>query len=274
MEKILGSKIKPNLSNFSKEELINLLSGNSVCLDDKFEDLNKEELEKIIHKQWEEHLIYNDLSEPIECLFCYNYITNSDFMILKCSHYSHSTCFFNYLCTNLQHDNKIDLEIKLNLFRCPNCRSYLTEQIEKKYNDNFQLVESESESDLEENEVQQVITLGHDIGDIEFNLGYDDDLINNFIRTNPVQINNNTSDYPNLIRQHINRIDNLFITNNLFNTQSIMFDNGINFSNSLIFENLNVLNQLYDSDENNNGGNNENNSQTDSTNISDYSNNL
>lgn len=131
---ILNERLPPQLSKYSTDELIDSLREYYLEMDDvdninKIENIkNKIDCENIIINLWNSHSICN-ISDECECVFCFNVITNSDNLTMKCGHISHSSCFFNYLFTNFN-NNSTQKDKVTNLFRCPTCRKYLTEQIE------------------------------------------------------------------------------------------------------------------------------------------------
>jgi len=137
---ILKNKIKPNLTNYSIDELKIMIFNyfqNSNPNDnlENIENKNKFELDEIIIKLWNNYPISNNNSDIINCVVCFNPITNSDNLLMRCNHQIHSSCFFNYLFTNLTNNN-FNSNTLSNLFRCPECRNYLTEHINNVKNQN------------------------------------------------------------------------------------------------------------------------------------------
>jgi len=115
----------------------------NLILENEVEYLKKKILINYLNGLWKKIPIIDEFGEITECVICLNHITNCDNICFQCEHKTHSTCFFNYLFTNLKniynnsnnsnnYDNSNDSTIHHNLiklFRCPNCRNYLTDTI-------------------------------------------------------------------------------------------------------------------------------------------------
>lgn len=143
---ILESKIKPNLDSYTLDELHQIVEETKINLMEsgKYNDFEKlldikdktrADIVELLYNLWLDYPLYDNMMNEIECVICLGIITNQDNMILKCSHYLHSSCYMNYLFTNITkiekntyYDNNTFVKIK-NLFRCPKCRDYLTNLI-------------------------------------------------------------------------------------------------------------------------------------------------
>jgi hypothetical protein len=256
---LLESRLKPDLNKFSYEELyqmcidfnndneyylsqskytsntINLI--NSICQKMDIIENNNENNEKNLKKiidwicdLWKKLPLLNNNFEVIDCGICLGFITNCDYICFQCEHLTHSSCFLNYLFSNIKNDtNKL-----LNLFRCPNCRNYLTSNIQ---------------------------TCAH-----EFNNGENENDIDNYDYNN----SNNNENY-NIITQQYDLTENS-IDNYLNNNLNILFQNNrynLNLNNNYIdYLTLNNSN-IYISDTNSDCDSNSNNSFDADTDFSD-----
>ncbi len=113
---ILNSKIKPDLTELTNEQILQILETNNI-ITDKLNDRNH--LINLIIKIWSEHKYY----DSIDCPICLDYITNIDHMVTKCGHYFHSTCYTKYIVKSIINDKNKEL-------KCPQCRDILIENIQ------------------------------------------------------------------------------------------------------------------------------------------------
>lgn len=161
--KLIEYRTKPDLSKYTLQELtqifINLTHEKNEYLDEikniyplntikiienilnsviKIEpdDITNKMLINWLEDFWNKLPLLNNNNDMIECGICLNYITKNDCIIFKCNHLTHTTCFLNYLYANLK-INKIELE---KFFRCPNCRTFLTENVQKSF-EHYELLE-------------------------------------------------------------------------------------------------------------------------------------
>jgi len=109
INQILNSKIKPDLTNLSNEQLLYLLNQNSIKINNQ-EDRN--ELVNKIYDLWNNHSYF----DSIDCPICLDTVTNSNHLITQCGHYFHTTCYTKYL---------IKCSSKNNDINCPQCRNNL-----------------------------------------------------------------------------------------------------------------------------------------------------
>lgn len=153
LEQIICYKTKPELNKYTLEELKEIIVKDDKKRFNKILDLINETVTETeteinslkkniineIYELWKNNPINN--SEDLnECMFCFSQITNSDNMIMKCEHQSHSSCFFKYLYTNfnsiLLDKNDYDIKEKKinNIFRCPKCRKDLIDILSDNFN--------------------------------------------------------------------------------------------------------------------------------------------
>jgi len=196
---IFKNKIKPNLINYSSDELKFIINNyfiiNKKLLENtiNLENMTRIELELEIIKLWKNYPISNNDFEIINCTICLNPITNSDNLLLRCNHLLHSSCYFNYLFTNfIEINNKTN---KLtNFFRCPECRNYLTENIQT-YNEN-----SNNQTELETYgfvNYENIVILQNETNNYEYDsdLNLDINLISGLWESNTRISNNNSINY-------------------------------------------------------------------------------
>lgn len=124
MDKILESKCKPDLTNYSYEELFESVSKYDTKITN-YENKSKAELVKIIIDLWKNRAIGIDISCPI----CLELVSNGDNMITDCCHYFHSSCMIKYILSS-----KVKKNFKKNKnITCPQCRKifYSNESLHK-----------------------------------------------------------------------------------------------------------------------------------------------
>ena len=235
--KLLKYKIKPNLSHYTFDQLTNIyielndkkdnwldkiqniLPENTlnivknifndikiINLNRKTETENKKILINWIDDLWTKLPLLDDTNNIVECVICLNYINNNDFMIFKCNHITHTTCFLNYLFSNLKNNSHIDADVE-KLFRCPNCRIFLTDMVKKSFGQN--------------------------------ELGNEYEADNEYVLEN----NYYGDEYNNLILQEYNLVANMLDNHTLNNV--FRMSNNIGFgSNAIIYHNDRNITQL------------------------------
>lgn len=204
-----------NIDSVENEKIQNLVFSNEP------EYVKKKILINYLLELWKKIPIIDGCGEIIDCMICLNYITNYDHIYFQCEHIIHSTCFFNYLFTNLKNNNNNAINKNLiKLFRCPNCRNSLTDTINeytKEYeNLNENQINNENQNDNEnqidnENENDEYYSsIEHQYGDEfnnfiihEYNLFANN--IGNQIMNNFFRISDNLNNYhPNIYDDQIN----------------------------------------------------------------------
>lgn len=238
---ILKNKSKPYLSKYTLEQLkkiyFNFIENKLMFKSDIVHNIIENNHEKIkeiinIHDEktqlklfvanindlWENFPVFNNSNEIIDCVICLNNITNSNNITFQCNHITHSTCFLDYLFSNLKNIfynmNTFNSNEKITkLFRCPQCRNYLTKSIENSLiaNNDLNIFDSNIDifnEDINLNENIQIEQeyLNEDILLQEYNLlanSLDDTILNNFISFSySFEISNNNS----IISSNNNRI--------------------------------------------------------------------
>jgi hypothetical protein len=238
---LLKNKIKPDLSNYTYNELydmyikfnedknnylsilkypentiniINDICNNSKFIENNLMDFNKKIIIDKIDNLWKKLPLLNSNRELINCAICLEIITNSNYIYFVCEHITHSSCFLNYLFYNLKNNNNDFIK----LFRCPNCRNYLTDNI-LKYSNKDNSVNNSTNNYIEilgENYSDIVQEYGDESNNFilqEFNL------IENCINNNSVNNLFRTFNTNNRITSNIdiNLIPNIVVINNYDN---------------------------------------------------------
>ena len=186
----------------------------NLIFSNEHEFVKKKILINCLNDLWKKIPIIDECGEKIDCVICLNYITNCDNISFLCEHRTHSTCFFNYLFTNLK-NNSDDCDDSTNddlikLFRCPNCRNGLTDTIiehineytNENMNDNLNLnFEQQYEDELNNFILQEYDLFSDNIGDqvsnVFLGISNNSNLFSNYINfmTNPNIIMDNKDKY-------------------------------------------------------------------------------
>jgi len=262
---LLENKTKPDLSNYSYEELykmcinfdedkkkylpllnysldtVNLL--NEIFINNKFTDINLTNIKTIndkIYDLWKKIPLLSLNGDLSNCVICLDVITNNNLIIFKCEHMTHSSCFFDYLFSNLKKNSKDFIK----LLKCPNCRNYLTDEILKYSN------EYDSDTNFNDNDNDNIEFLFNE-NNVQVEEQYGDES-NNFI----------LREY-NLIENTINN----YLVNNLFRTYNVNQNDNItnNFNN--IISNVIVVDDYDNYGDNYNQVNSDNDSSSDDSSI-------
>lgn len=152
---------------------------------------------------WTKLPLLDNVGDIVECVICLNYINKNDCTTFKCNHMTHTTCFLNYLFSNLKNNSYIDGDKGVEkIFRCPNCRFFLTDTIKKSFEQN---------KNTNEYEVNNEYILNNNYNNIEPEYG---------------------DEYNNLILQEYNLVANL-LDNNMLNNVFRM-SNNVGFNSNVI----------------------------------------
>ena len=249
IKQILTYRTKPDLSKYTLDDLkLFLQKINKTNDSDRDENTNRNYLEDKIIQMWNSNPILDDnTNEIVECMFCFNPITNSDFITIKCNHQSHSSCFFKYLYVNFneinsKNNNSDNNEIKINnLFRCPVCRNNLTDNVDlfndnvdlfndnvDLFNDNIVIINNDDYENYENYDNEQIYSnniTGNILQNIGINLITGEWLPNSNTYTNSSNyyLNSNSNSNSNSLNYHLDH--NVIITNSLFNRSEFEYDN-------------------------------------------------
>ena len=122
---------RPNLSEFTDEELYKIISDNSKSIESIkslkiFEQYSREEMVRIIFSMWSAY----ELVDIDECKICWDNLTNGNNMTFECGHKFHSTCIIKSLLfhsTSVYSDYLDDKEkdsVSID-FNCPQCKKHI-----------------------------------------------------------------------------------------------------------------------------------------------------
>lgn len=243
---LLEYKIKPNLLDYTidqlthiyielnneKESLLNKIKNTfpsntlkiieNIFTNSKTIDLIEIETDAIkkkilidwIDDLWKKLPLLDNNNDIVDCVICLNHITKDNYSTFKCNHITHTTCFLNYLFSNLKNKPNIDTKIE-KLFRCPNCRNFLTDIVKKSFEQN-ELINNIENNEYEFNNEINQINNNNNNDNVEQRYG---DEYNNFI----------LQEY-NLVA---NTLDN-YTLNNIFRTSNNI---GFNYNIETISDN-------------------------------------
>jgi hypothetical protein len=118
---------RPNLYKLTESELLNIIN----CYEPEWMNnkYTRDDMVAKIFKLWSEHILIDHNSNPIECLVCWDYLTNGNNMTFECGHKFHSSCIVKSLLIHSTETyiNKInDKEINENFmieYCCPQCKN-------------------------------------------------------------------------------------------------------------------------------------------------------
>jgi hypothetical protein len=102
-----NTKIKPNITEYKDEELIEIIKKNNESTDTN--NLPRDLMILKVKEIWDNLILGPD----VDCPICLENITNSDNMITNCGHYFHSSCMIKYIVKSKSN----------NLICCPKCRT-------------------------------------------------------------------------------------------------------------------------------------------------------
>ncbi len=215
---IFQSKIRPDLSKFSDQELQDILikkNGSESEIDIK--NMSRNQLTDKIIEIWSNEPIGDDIVCPI----CLDTVLNNNYLSTNCSHYFHSTCIFKYILNKQSIKNfKQSKEIK-----CPQCRGIIFNNKNQTNQDSTNTLDQINIQNNQDN---------NDNNDNNSNYSDDDDEDEN--------IYEHYEQYG-----HLN-LHNYSTLNEIFNVTNTLFSSGFNQINQINqlnhLNNLNHLNHL------------------------------
>ncbi len=122
----LENNRRPDPSNLTDEDLYNVI--NHYDKDWLTNNPNHERYQVIEHifYLWSNHNLLDKYHEPIDCLICYDKLSQGNNLSFECGHQFHSDCIIKFIIIKTSEksirdfaDDKIS-DIKLN-FNCPQC---------------------------------------------------------------------------------------------------------------------------------------------------------
>ena len=118
---------RPNLYKLTESELLNIINYyEPEWMNNKY---TRDDMVAKIFKLWSEYVLIDHNSNPIECLICWDYLTNGNNMTFECGHKFHSSCIVKSLLIHSTETyiNKMNNEeIKENFmveYCCPQCKN-------------------------------------------------------------------------------------------------------------------------------------------------------
>ncbi len=89
-EKFLQTNTRPVVDKFTNEDLVKIITHFEPELNTNY--LTRIDLVKKIFELWNEQELFDINSNTIECLICYDNLTQGNNLTLSCGHKFHSTC--------------------------------------------------------------------------------------------------------------------------------------------------------------------------------------
>ena len=117
---------RPNLSQYSDLELLDIINEYEPEFESNTEYFREHLIAKIF-SLWSSYVLEDNNSQPIECLICWDNLTNGNNMSFECGHKFHSSCIVKNLLifsTDTYITKMGDKEIEnFNIeFLCPQCK--------------------------------------------------------------------------------------------------------------------------------------------------------
>jgi len=122
---------RPNLHKISELTLLEIINHYDK---NWYSDNNRQTRDDMVAKVfdlWANYELCDCNSKPIECLICWDLLTNGNNMTFECGHKFHSSCIVKSLMVHSTHTyiNKMadkDIEGKFNVeYSCPQCKKLL-----------------------------------------------------------------------------------------------------------------------------------------------------
>ena len=92
---------RPNLHKLTEEELTNIIISYNFTALDEYKTITKKpsrtELVDKIFELWSNHELVDHFDKSIECLICYDHLTNGNNLTFECGHKFHSRCVIKHL---------------------------------------------------------------------------------------------------------------------------------------------------------------------------------
>lgn len=120
---------RPNLHKLTEIELLEIIN----YYDKSWYNKNKTRDDMVlkVFKLWSNYELLNINNESIECLICYDNLTNGNNMTFECGHKFHSSCVVKSLLIystdtyiNKINDNEITDKFKIE-YCCPQCKKII-----------------------------------------------------------------------------------------------------------------------------------------------------
>jgi hypothetical protein len=137
LEKIthyIEQSTRPNLHKLTEDKLESIIISYNYTALDEFDKYKKKpsraELVDKIFELWSSHELKDHLDNPIECLICYDPLTNGNNLTFECGHKFHSGCVIKHLLVHStdSYKNYLDDTEKTNIkieYCCPQCKKII-----------------------------------------------------------------------------------------------------------------------------------------------------
>lgn len=124
----IEQSIRPNLYKLTETELISIINNYEPewITNNKY---TRDDMVGKIFKLWSDHVLTDYNSNPIDCLICWDHLTNGNNMTFECGHKFHSSCIVKSLLihsTDTYINKMNDKEIIDNFtveYCCPQCKN-------------------------------------------------------------------------------------------------------------------------------------------------------
>ena len=124
---------RPNLHKITELELLNIIKkydpnwNNNVKDNELHHKYTRDDMVSKIFKLWSDNILQDNNLNPIECLICWDELTNGNNITFECGHKFHSYCIVKNLLIfstdtyiNKINDNEIE-KFKIE-YCCPQCK--------------------------------------------------------------------------------------------------------------------------------------------------------
>lgn len=118
---------RPNLHKLTEENLLEIIKNYDLEWV-KNTNASRDDMVVKIFKLWSEYELKDNKLNPIECLICWDILTNGNNMSFECGHKFHSNCIVKSLLVfstdtyiNKMNDNEIIGNFKIE-YCCPQCK--------------------------------------------------------------------------------------------------------------------------------------------------------
>lgn len=124
---------RPNLYKFTEKELFDIiLKYDQDFLENSNKQISRNELIDKVFDLWSNNQICDCDSNPIECLICYESLTNGNNLTFECGHKFHSICIVKHVLilttttykNYLSNENQEKKSNKIN-YCCPQCKKLI-----------------------------------------------------------------------------------------------------------------------------------------------------
>lgn len=127
-ELCIKQSTRPNLHKLSELELLKIINNYEpewIKMNDTY---TRDDMVAKVFKLWSEYMLIDNNSNPIECLICWDNLTNGNNMTFECGHKFHSSCIVKSLLihsTDTYINKMNDKDIQGNFmieYCCPQCK--------------------------------------------------------------------------------------------------------------------------------------------------------